>query len=131
MKHPVQKGDLTVLRVSLALMERGEVVLKPISDNSRYDLALDRDGRLFRVQCKTGRLRNGAVAFNTCSTSLSVYGGRRRDYIGQIDAFGVYCEGKVYLVPIDRVVGRTSQYLRVAQVKKLGRSRLLAIEFEV
>ena len=39
----------------------------------------------------------------------------RRDYIGQIDEFAVYCpatEG-VYLIPIEDVLARTGAYLRV------------------
>jgi len=34
---------------------------------SRCDLIIDRDGELVRLQCKTGRLRAGAIRFATCS----------------------------------------------------------------
>src|SRR5262245_6034672 len=89
--HPVTKGDIAVLRVALALVESGERVLRPISDNERYDLALDRSGSLYRIQVKAGRYRRGAVIFNTCS-SLAHRGGPRRSYsAGEIEAFGVYC----------------------------------------
>jgi hypothetical protein len=127
--HPVRKGDLTALRVTVALMASGETVLRPVSENCRYDLALDRGGALFRIQCKTGRMRKGSVVFNTCSNSMST-GGIRRDYAGQIEAFGVECEGKVYLVPVDAVRGRTEQALRVEPRKK-GVSALVASQFEI
>ena len=40
-------------------------------ENTRYDLAIERNGELSRVQCKTGRLKKGAVYFRTASSSGS------------------------------------------------------------
>ena len=46
-----------------------------------------------RVQCKTGRLRKGAVVFYPCSVDSRSEPGRclRRAYAGDVDLFGVYC----------------------------------------
>lgn len=106
--HTVKRGDITVLRITVALLEQGEIVLRPVSEESRYDIALDRNGTLYRIQCKTGKLLDSCVRFSACSSNS-------RDYVGQIDAFGVYCpqNDKVYLVPIEAVRGRAYQYLRV------------------
>jgi PD-(D/E)XK endonuclease len=104
MEHPKAKGDRTTLAVMLALQDAGYIVLMPFGENTRYDLVID-DGQAFaRIQCKTGRLRGGAVLFSTCSC----YGHHmnpgmsRRDYKGQIDYFAVHCfeTDWVYLVPI-------------------------------
>src|SRR4051812_46561370 len=115
--HPKDIGDQTTLAVMLALRMVGLTVLLPFGENTRYDLVID-DGRsLARVQCKTGRLRAGAVLFNACST----YAHHRnpanaaRDYLGEIDFFAVYCaetEG-VYLVPIEDAVIKSRGALRV------------------
>jgi PD-(D/E)XK endonuclease len=51
-----------------ALHEGGFTVLVPFGENLRYDLAIDNGSRLARVQCKTGRLRAGAIRSNVCST---------------------------------------------------------------
>ena len=59
--HPVDVGDRTEAIVIAALVRRGYRVLRPLSSNERYDLVLDLDGEFLRVQCKTGRLRNGAI----------------------------------------------------------------------
>ena len=43
-------------------------IFVPFGENTRYDLVTDDGPRLRRVQCKTGRLRDGAVRFPTCSS---------------------------------------------------------------
>ena len=66
-RHPVDVGDRTEAIIIAEPMRRGLRVLRPLSTNQRYDLALDLGDRFLRVQCKTGRLRNGAVVFSTRS----------------------------------------------------------------
>jgi hypothetical protein len=89
----------------LALHEAGYGVSIPFGENARYDLVIDDGGRLARVQCKTGRLRNGAIVFRTSSSYAHHRAPRqnRLHYQGQIDFFGVYCRATrgSYLVPIE------------------------------
>jgi hypothetical protein len=117
MEHPKAVGDRTTLAVMLALQEAGYDIAVPFGENTRYDLLLDDGVSLIRVQCKSGRLRAGAVEFAVCSC----YGHHpnpkltRRDYTGEVDSFAVYCRetGGVYLVPIQDVRTRVSAKLRV------------------
>lgn len=117
MEHPKDIGDRSTLAIMLALQRVGYEVLIPFGENTRYDLVLDDGARLTRVQCKTGRLRSGAVLFALCSC----YGHHRhletvrRDYRGQIDSFAVYCPETrgVYLVPIADPTARVLGTLRV------------------
>jgi hypothetical protein len=60
MEHPKDIGDRSTLAIMLALRELGYAVYVPFGENTRCDLVIDDGLRLFRVQCKTGRLRNGA-----------------------------------------------------------------------
>jgi PD-(D/E)XK endonuclease len=69
MEHPKAKGDRSTLAIMLALHEAGYDLLVPLGENTRYDLAIDDGSCVARVQCKTGRLRHGAVTFNACSCS--------------------------------------------------------------
>jgi PD-(D/E)XK endonuclease len=116
-EHPKDIGDRSTLAIMLVLDRLGYDVLTPFGENTRYDLVLDDGVRLMRVQCKTGRLRNGAVLFALCSC----YGHHRhpetarRDYRGQVDYFAVYCPetGGVYLVPIADLTARVLGTLRV------------------
>ena len=126
MEHPKAVGDRSTLAVMLALQRAGYIVLMPFGENTRYDLVIEKGTSFARVQCKTGRLRGGAVRFAACSSyahhsnpSLT-----RRDYLGEIDFFGVYCPetGGVYLVPIADAPIRRQGALRVAATRN-GQSR--------
>ncbi len=66
MAHPKVIGDRSTLAIMAAFDLAGYVSV-PFGENTRYDLMIDNDGYLSRVQCKTGRLREGAIRFNTCS----------------------------------------------------------------
>jgi hypothetical protein len=126
MEHPKAVGDRSTLAVMLALQRAGYIVLMPFGENTRYDLVIENGTSFARVQCKTGRLRGGAVRFAACSSyahhsnpSLT-----RRDYLGEIEFFGVYCPetGGVYLVPIADAPIRRQGALRVAATRN-GQSR--------
>ena len=82
------------------------------------------DGSSFvRVQCKTGRLRKGAITFPTCSSTYHHPKNKgvadcHQGYTGQAELFGVYCPetDDVYLVPVGEVGSRAGS-LRVAPAK--------------
>jgi hypothetical protein len=136
MEHPKDIGDRTTLAVMLALRDLGLGVLVPFGENTRYDLVIDDGTSLSKVQCKTARLRNGAVRWSVCSN----YGHHRnprvarRDYQGEVDFFGVYCsetEG-VYLVPIAELPVRRQGTLRVEPAKNSQRKFIRpASEYEI
>jgi hypothetical protein len=136
MEHPKKIGDTTTLAVLLALDAAGCPLFVPFGENTRTDVIVERERRLLRVQCKTGRLRRGAVVFSPCST----YGHHRnprtarRDYVGAIDYFAVFCPetDRVYLVPIDDVAGRTSCTLRVDTPRNNQRRKIrMASDYEI
>ena len=112
-------GDVSELEVALALLRAGRQVLRPLSSASRYDLLIDNgDGTFVRVQFKTGVLRGGSVVFRVCS--VSGHRTTRIAYLGQVDAFGVFCPATAtsYLVPTTAIPGRTDMVsLRVAAAR--------------
>jgi|SRR5579864_1605620 len=111
--NPTSKGKTSEAVILAALVRLGKHVLVPWGEE-RYDLAIDDDGRLMRVQCKTGTLRNGCIVFKTCITDARRPGGDG-GYAGQIDAFAIYCPelDRVYFVPIGALPSRFFGYLRV------------------
>lgn len=120
----------------LALQEAGYEMAVPFGENVRYELVIDDGARLARVQCKTGRLRNGAVRFATCS--CYAHHSRpleaRRDYLGQIDYFAVFCRetSGVYLIPIGDVATRTKAMLRVEPARNSQQKRIrLASDYQI
>jgi hypothetical protein len=136
MDHPKAIGDRTTLAAMQALQQSGYAVSVPFGENTRYDLVIDDGERLGRVQCKTGRLRRGAIRFATCSTYL--HHARplqtKRDYQGQIDYFAVYCPETtgVYLIPIEAVPTQAQGALRVTPTRNGQRRRIRhAAEYEL
>jgi hypothetical protein len=121
MEHPKDVGDRTQLAVMLALRDAGYAVLVPFGENTRYDLVIDDRKSLARVQCKTGRLRNGAVKWATCSSYAHHPHPKARkvDYQGEVDFFAVFCRDTqgVYLVPIDDVPTATLASIRVERAR--------------
>src|ERR1051326_769386 len=95
-------GIVSEIMITAALMKYGRQVLKPINPESRYDLVIEDEDKFLRVQCKTGRLKNGVIVFAVAKMS-GKYRTERRNYRGQIDFFGVYCPelDKCFLVPIE------------------------------
>ena len=100
-------GNVSELVVMSTLAAAGFHVALPLGDSRRYDLIIDKDGVLSRVQVKTGRFRNGAVVWHCCSSHTHRGGTSARSYVGEVDFFGVYCSelNAVYLIPI----GNTSR----------------------
>lgn len=117
MRNTKEIGDMAVAGVLARLLKKGYAILLPFGDSQRYDLVLDKEGQLFRVQCKNGRVRNGCIRFNSSSTEWYKKHSRK-NYKGQVDYFGVYCPefDKTYLVPVD-VVGETQGVLRITAPK--------------
>ena len=111
-------GDISEAVIIAELIKLGERVLIPFGDNSRYDIAVDKNGTLVRIQVKSGRYINGCVEFQTAST-YAHRGGKRKGYVGQIDYFGIYCHelDKIYFVPIEEAPATTMR-IRVDSPKK-------------
>jgi hypothetical protein len=132
MDHPKAKGDRSTLAIMLALTEAGYAVLVPFGENTRYDLVIDDGESLKRVQCKTGRLREGGIRFAACSSYAHHPNPKMvvRDYLGQIDYFGVYCPdtGGAYLVPVEDAQVRKAGTLRVTPARNNQKRKIRLAE---
>ena len=124
------QGDVTETQVAAALVRRGMRILRPLSSAARYDLLIDDDdGHFTRIQCKTGILRHGCVVFRLYS--VSGHDTANRPYVGQADAFGVYCPqtNRSYLVPLAAISScRFFASLRVEPARNGQRVRTRAAE---
>lgn len=98
-------GDTCELKVASRLVELGYKVSFPFGENSSYDLILDKDGILYRVQCKNGKYANGSITIRLQSTyyDKSVGKSTARTFVkSKVDLVGVYCShtNEVYLIPV-------------------------------
>jgi hypothetical protein len=113
------------MAVAFALVHVGYVVAKPYGENCRYDLVIDKNGVLSRVQVKTGRLRNGVIEWHCCSTHSQGARLFTKPYTDQIDFFGVYCPQlrTTYLIPIEET-SRRGCSLRIHPTKNRQTRRI-------
>jgi hypothetical protein len=130
MKDTTGIGSVTEAMVLAALIRQGKQVYIPFSGDSRSDLIVDGESGLIRIQCKTGRLRNGCVEFrNYSQTSAGLRPYQKKD----VDVFGVYCpaNGKVYVVPIEECGGQLT-LLRIEPTKNNYKKGVrFAVKYEV
>jgi hypothetical protein len=136
MEHPKAIGDRSTLAIMLALQEAGYTLFLPFGENSRCDLAIEIGDRLVRVQCKTGRLREGAVRFKVSSCYAHHRNPRSvtRDYLGEVDYFAVYCPetAGVYLIPIKDIELTCQGALRIDAPRNGQRRRIrFAAPYEI
>jgi hypothetical protein len=97
-------------------VRHGLGVWLPLSGHEPYDLILDVNGRLLRVQCKWA-VRRGDVIVVTCRRNRRGPNGfMKKVYAsGEIDVIAAYCadtEG-VYVLPTELSVERTAVQLRL------------------
>ena len=79
MKSPTrkEKGDLAELKVACDLRRRGYKIAIPFGEESAYDLVVDRDGHLERVQVKYADRGERAVIEVPCF-SMTIVNGKVR-----------------------------------------------------
>lgn len=119
---PTEIGARAEAAVASALVRAGKPVFLPaFGMNSRVDLVYGEDSALVRVQCKTSRVVGNVLVFRTCSNTKNL----PRDYVGEIDVFGVYSPGRnlVYLVPAPELPKRYCA-LRIEPTRNGQRKRV-------
>src|SRR4051794_20882943 len=125
------------MKITTAAVELGIPVLRPMAEHGRYDLGFEIGDRILRVQCKWGRLDEGAAVIIVSTESSWYTPGRgyvRRPYAEhEIDALAVYCGDidRCYLVPGSLVAGMRALSLRLSPTRNGQRACInLAADFE-
>lgn len=126
-------GNISEAKSLSRLLELGFKVLLPFGDNYRYDLVVDHNGSFYRIQVKTGHLKNGKI--ETSIRSINRQNGEyiRKNYKNDVDFICIYCPelDKIYMVPIDDCPD-TSVILRVEYPKNNAKSNIrFAQEYEL
>ena len=104
MKHPKKTGELTEQIIICEFMKLDVPVSKPVGDNQPYDLIVDLNNRLYKIQSRTGRIRvkprSSIVMFNALSYRVNTSGVYVKDQRSNFDYFAVYCpqNDKLYLL---------------------------------
>jgi prevent-host-death family protein len=116
------KGAVAEQAIVLAATKLRVPVWEPVNEHGRADLVLEIGGRLFRVQCKWGRLNpdGSAIVVRVGCSRCSPNGYIRTTYSAQeVDLFGIYAGelDRCFLVPIERVEGKHQLHLRLSPAR--------------
>lgn len=112
------KGEITEQLVAIEFLKLGVLVSKPLVQSSRYDFIVDINHKLYKIQVKTGSLKEDAyIEFATSTSHTNTKGTLNLQYSSDdIDYFATIYEGQCYLVPVD-LCGKRSQRLRIVPTK--------------
>lgn len=112
------KGEITEQQVALEFLKLGYLVSKPLVQSSRYDFIVDINHKLYKIQVKTGTLKeNSFIEFATSTSHTNTQGTLNLTYSADdVDFFATMYEDQCYLVPYD-VCGKRAQRLRLIPTK--------------
>lgn len=110
------KGSLAVSKVIFEMIKQGFNVSIPFESSSRYDLIVDRNGILTRIQCKHSTGNDSFVKIKCYSGTGQRHNGIKQtpytkediDYIIAYDSFTSEC----YYLPISLISGKSTIRLR-------------------
>ena len=120
-----QKGAVAETAVMHAAVKLGLDIYKPVHDGGRYDLIVEVDGRLMRVQCKFARLKGDVVVVRCYSTRRAREGLRKRVYrADDVDLIAAYCPelDRCFLLFDHEFDGRTQVDLRIHRCRNNQRT---------
>lgn len=122
MNQNKQKGLLTELQCQTYFTQLGYNVSIPLGEDCRYDMIIDIEGQLIKVQVKTSHLNKGetGIMFSTCSTQggNTAHDIQTKKYKKEdVDFFATYWENQCYLVKVEDCQS-TTRTLSFEQIKK-------------
>jgi hypothetical protein len=113
---PSQKGAIAEAAFTAAAIQLGLFVLRPTSEGGRYDLLIDLDPQVIRVQCKWARRVDGVLIVKLDTSRCTPNGYVRSTYTArEVDAIGVYSAEirRCFLIPIAEVERARAVHLRI------------------
>lgn len=123
------KGVTTELLCQAYLTSLGYNISVPIGEDCRYDMILDVEGKLFKIQTKACREEdNTRIVFSTCSITTSGKENIKHSYTkNEIDFIATYYNNQCYLIPIEECENGTKRSLSFSP-KQLNASKVLYID---
>ena len=116
-----QKGNIGEAKCLAKMVELGVPVCLPFGDNERYDMVIEHDGKLEKIQIKYSSQQEseGSILFKTASSTNNTTNKHLSSYENDIDAFLFYnsINDEVYYMPIDIIQNRKTITMRMQPAK--------------
>jgi hypothetical protein len=124
---PSQKGAVAEAGITSMVIQLGLTVLRPLCEGRRYDLAIDLEPELLRVQCKLARRLSGVLSVKLQTCRYTPGGYVRTSYsAAEVDAIAAYSPElhRGFLIPISEASGRRSIHLRLEPTRNNQAQRI-------
>ena len=96
------KGLTTELQCQLFFTQLGYNVLTPLCEDCRYDMIVDIDGYLLRIQVKHPKEEENGIVISTKSTQCNTTQNKNISYTKKdIDYFATYYNNECYLIRVE------------------------------
>lgn len=121
------RGDINELQCILDFQKRGYYCSIPFSKSCRYDLIVDIDNKLFKIQCKASSYHseNGTLVMSTTRSTTNTKETIAYSYSKEeIDYFYTSWKQYGFLIPVEEA--QTKKYLRV-NIPKQGIQSTMSI----
>jgi hypothetical protein len=107
-------GEISEQTAALEFLKLGYMVSKPLVQSSKYDFVVEINHVLYKIQVKTGQLKENAyIQFATSTSHTNTKGTINLSYTkDDVDFFVVVYNNDCYMVPINRCSKR-NQRLRL------------------
>ena len=106
MRNTKEIGNLTELQCITGLYELGCDVSIPFGNSQKYDLIIDWNNKLYKVQVKHANEHDGYITFKTRWQGHNMNGYTQTIYTKEdIDFFATWYNGVVYLIPVEQCSG--------------------------
>lgn len=126
------KGKITELQVAEAFLKLGYQVSLPLLADARYDLIVDINNKLYKIQVKSSTLSKNKdyFAFSTSSSHTNTKCTINKSYsLHDIDYFATIYNNICYLVPYSEC-GLRGQRLRLLPPKNNQKAKIMyAIDY--
>jgi len=125
------KGLAIELLCQAYLTSLGYNISIPLGEDCRYDLILDVDGKLKRIQIKACKETDNGLSFSTHSITTSGKENIVHVYTkNEIDFIGIYYNDQCYLIPIEEFEGQRQKALSFTGKKVNNTIPLLLDNYE-
>lgn len=129
-----QIGDLSELKIMARIVELGMTVCTPHGDRARYDMIMDDNGTLSRLQVKTARLLPGGILFIKAYSSHKHPVTRKwinKNYHTEVEYIAAYSHelDQCFLLPLEILKKQGQLRLLIETPKKRRQNSHYATDF--